>query len=109
MFASVSAWSVAFGTATALDTLCSQSWTAASDKTLVGIHLQRALVVLAIIFSVFIVPLWWNGTRILLALNQEPELTLLAGNCIYLFDFLDAYVYAKKKKKIQAPFCGICY
>ena len=93
MFASVSAWSVAFGTATALDTLCSQSWTAASDKTLVGIHLQRALVVLTIIFSVFIAPLWWNATRILLTLNQEPELALLAGICIYILILL-SYSYA---------------
>ncbi|KAG2224850.1 hypothetical protein INT45_008032 [Circinella minor] len=96
MFASVSAWSVAFGTATALDTLCSQSWTAASDKTLVGIHLQRALVVLAIIFSIFIVPLWWNGTRILLALNQEPELALLAGAPAFIaFEGLKKYLQAQ--------------
>ena len=79
MFASVSAWSIAFGTATALDTLCSQAWTAARDKTLVGIHLQRALAILAIIFFGFVAPIWWNATRILLSLNQEPELALLAG------------------------------
>lgn len=78
MFANVSAWSVAFGTATALDTLCSQAWTGARDKTLVGVHLQRALVILLLMF-IPIAIVWWNATRILLALNQEPELAVHAG------------------------------
>ncbi|KAG0164845.1 hypothetical protein DFQ28_009547 [Apophysomyces sp. BC1034] len=78
MFASVSAWSVAFGTATALDTLCSQAWTGAHDKTLVGVHLQRALLILGIMF-IPIACVWWNATTILLALNQEQELAHHAG------------------------------
>jgi MATE family multidrug resistance protein len=62
----------------ALDTLCSQAWTGASDKTLVGVHLQRALV----IQSIMLVPIgavWWHGEYILLALNQEPDLAAYAG------------------------------
>jgi MATE family multidrug resistance protein len=62
----------------ALDTLCSQAWTGASDKTLVGVHLQRALVVQ----SIMLVPIgavWWHGEYILLALNQEPDLAAYAG------------------------------
>ncbi|KAI9029974.1 mate-domain-containing protein [Phycomyces nitens] len=78
MFASVSAWSVAFGTATALDTLCSQAWTGAHDKKLLGVHLQRALIILAMLF-IPIAIIWWNATRILLALGQEEELALHAG------------------------------
>ena len=72
MFASVSAWSIAFGAATALDTLCSQAWTGSHDKTLVGVHLQRALVIL----SLMLIPIalvWWNATAVLLALNQDPN------------------------------------
>lgn len=78
MFASVTAWSIAFGTATALDTLCSQAWTGAKDKTLVGIHLQRALCVLGLMF-IPIACVWWNCTKLLLSMNQEPELALHAG------------------------------
>ncbi|KAI8982017.1 mate-domain-containing protein [Mycotypha africana] len=78
MFASVSAWSIAFGTATALDTLCSQAWTGAKDKTLVGIHLQRALCILGLMF-IPIAVVWWNCTALLLKLHQEPELARLAG------------------------------
>ncbi|KAI8979932.1 mate-domain-containing protein [Pilobolus umbonatus] len=78
MFASVTAWSIAFGTATALDTLCSQAWTGAKDKTMVGVHLQRGLCILALMF-IPIAIVWWNCTDLLLALNQEPELARLAG------------------------------
>ncbi|KAI8139327.1 mate-domain-containing protein [Fennellomyces sp. T-0311] len=104
MFASVSCWSVAFGTATALDTLCSQSWTGASDKTLVGIHLQRALAILGLIFTFFVVPIWWNGTRIMLALNQEPEVALLAGTFLrYLLLGAPAFIaFEALKKYLQA-------
>ncbi|KAI7859436.1 mate-domain-containing protein [Circinella umbellata] len=104
MFASVSAWSIAFGTATALDTLCSQAWTAARDKTLVGIHLQRALIILGIIFFGFVAPIWWNATRILLSLNQELELALLAGTFLrYLLLGAPAFIaFEGLKKYLQA-------
>ncbi|CDH50029.1 mate efflux family protein [Lichtheimia corymbifera JMRC:FSU:9682] len=78
MFANVSAWSVAFGTATALDTLCSQAYGGARDKTLVGVYLQRALVMLALMM-IPVAIVWWNATQILLALDQEPELAFKAG------------------------------
>ncbi|KAI9347474.1 mate-domain-containing protein [Pilaira anomala] len=78
MFASVTAWSIAFGTATALDTLCSQAWTGAKDKTLVGVHLQRALCILAIMF-IPIAIVWWNCTSLLLSLGQDPQLAHQAG------------------------------
>ncbi|GAA5806868.1 hypothetical protein MFLAVUS_000216 [Mucor flavus] len=78
MFASVTAWSIAFGTATALDTLCSQAWTGAKDKTLVGVHLQRALCILALMF-IPIAIVWWNCTALLLSLNQDPQLAYQAG------------------------------
>ncbi|KAI9497640.1 mate-domain-containing protein [Zychaea mexicana] len=104
MFASVSAWSIALGTATALDTLCSQAWTGARDKTLVGVHLQRALVILAMIFFGFVVPIWWNATRVLLALNQEPELADLAGLFLrYLLLGAPAFIaFEALKKYLQA-------
>lgn len=78
MFASVTAWSIAFGTATALDTLCSQAWTGAKDKTLVGVHLQRAYCILALMF-IPIAIVWWNCTDLLLSLNQDPQLAYQAG------------------------------
>ncbi|KAI8070380.1 mate-domain-containing protein [Gongronella butleri] len=78
MFASVTAWSLAMGSTTALDTLCSQAWTGAKDKTLVGVHLQRSLVILALMF-VPIACIWWNGESVLLMLNQDPDISYHAG------------------------------
>ncbi|KAG0183400.1 hypothetical protein DFQ28_008889 [Apophysomyces sp. BC1034] len=78
MFATVSAFSVSYGATTALDTLCSQAWTGARDKTLLGIHLQRALLILALIMMP-IAFTWWHSESILLLLNQDPELAHLAG------------------------------
>ncbi|KAI8093384.1 mate-domain-containing protein [Halteromyces radiatus] len=103
MFASVSAWSIAHGMTTALDTLCSQAWTGAKDKTLVGVHLQRALVILGLMFLP-IAGIWWNGERILLALNQEPELAEHAGMFLrYLMFGAPAYIaFEAVKKYLQA-------
>ncbi|SAL94967.1 hypothetical protein [Absidia glauca] len=103
MFASVSAWSIAHGMTTALDTLCSQAWTGAKDKTLVGVHLQRALVILAIMFLP-IGGVWWCGERILLALNQEPDLAEHAGLFLrYLMIGAPAYIaFEAVKKYLQA-------
>ncbi|CAO3586916.1 unnamed protein product [Absidia cylindrospora] len=103
MFASVSAWSIANGMATALDTLCSQAWTGAKDKTLVGVHLQRALIILGIMFLP-IAGVWWNGERILLALNQEPDLAEHAGLFLrYLMIGAPAYIaFEAIKKYLQA-------
>ncbi|KAI8098368.1 mate-domain-containing protein [Gilbertella persicaria] len=103
MFANVSAWSIAFGTSAALDTLCSQAWTGAKDKTLVGVHLQRALCILGIMF-IPIAIVWWNCTKILLSLNQEPELAALAGTFLRCLMFgAPAFIaFEATKKFLQA-------
>jgi MATE family multidrug resistance protein len=103
MFASVTAWSIAFGTATALDTLCSQAWTGAKDKTLVGVHLQRALCILGLMF-IPIAFIWWNCTDILLSLNQEPELAYLSGQFLRCLSLgAPAFIaFEATKKYLQA-------
>lgn len=78
MFVNVSAWSIAYGTTTALDTLCSQGWTGAKDRTIIGVHLQRAYLVLALLF-IPIACVWWNATSIMLSFDQDPELAEFAG------------------------------
>lgn len=78
MFVNVSAWSIAYGVTAALDTLCSQSWTGSKDKTVIGVHLQKAYLVLALLF-IPISCIWWNATSIMLYFNQEPDLAEFAG------------------------------
>lgn len=78
MFVNVSAWSISYGTTTALDTLCSQAWTGCKDKTIIGIHLQRAYIILALLF-IPISCVWWNATAIMLSFDQDPQLAEFAG------------------------------
>ncbi|ORX49776.1 MATE efflux family protein [Hesseltinella vesiculosa] len=103
MFASVSAWSLAMGSTTALDTLCSQAWAGAKDKTLVGVHLQRALIILAIMF-IPIACVWWKAEDVLLFLGQEPELSYHAGLFLrYLLIGAPAFIaFEAIKKYLQA-------
>ncbi|KAG0363361.1 hypothetical protein BG005_001159 [Podila minutissima] len=72
MFAAVTCWSVSLGTATALDTLCSQSFTSHHPHTL-GLHLQRAILVLMVLF-VPIAGVWLSSEHIFALLGQEPAL-----------------------------------
>lgn len=103
MFVNVSAWSIAYGTSTALDTLCSQSWTASRDKTAIGVHLQRAYLVLALLF-VPIACVWLNATSIMLKFNQDPELAEFAGLFLkYLLPGAPAYIaFEATKRYLQA-------
>ncbi|ORZ05145.1 mate-domain-containing protein [Lobosporangium transversale] len=72
MFAAVTCWSVSLGTATALDTLCSQSYTSHHPHTL-GLHLQRAILILMLLF-VPIAAIWLSSEQIFALLGQEPAL-----------------------------------
>ncbi|KAF9133355.1 hypothetical protein BGW39_009952 [Mortierella sp. 14UC] len=72
MFAAVTCWSVSLGTATALDTLCSQSYTSHHPHTL-GLHLQRAILVLMLLF-VPIAGVWLSSEYIFMLLGQEQAL-----------------------------------
>ncbi|RKP10297.1 mate-domain-containing protein [Thamnocephalis sphaerospora] len=78
MFIAVTGWSVALGMATALDTLASQAYTASPDPRMLGIYLQRAILVL-MLMAVPIAGLWWYADSVLVMLGQEPELSALSG------------------------------
>lgn len=71
MFANVTGFSVGIGLCTAMDTLCSQAYGAGKPRVL-GLVLQRAIVILAII-SLPIAVLWYFTDTLLLALGQDPE------------------------------------
>lgn len=79
MFATITSSSVALGTLNALDTLCGQAWTGSKDKTLVGLHLQKSIVIL-VAWHVILAPVWLNATRLFVAIGQDPDVALFAGN-----------------------------
>ncbi|KAJ3043297.1 hypothetical protein HDV00_005300 [Rhizophlyctis rosea] len=99
MFAMVTAWVMALGSTTALDTLGSQAWTGAEDKHEVGIHLQRALLILTVLF-VPIAALWWFAEPVLLMLGQEEELSHAAAAFLRVLVWgAPGYIYFEAVKK----------
>lgn len=70
MFAMASAWLIALGGTTALDTLASSSFTGAEDKRDLGILLQRGIVVLTTLYAIVAV-LWGFSEHLFRALGQE--------------------------------------
>lgn len=73
MLSMVTAFCVALGGTTALDTLASALYTSSSHPTDVGVVLQRALLALFVVYLPFAV-LWWFTHPVLLALGQGDEL-----------------------------------
>ncbi|XP_022756538.1 protein DETOXIFICATION 16-like [Durio zibethinus] len=76
-FASVTGFSLLRGMASALDTFCGQSYGAKQDHKL-GIHLQRALIVLLLV-SIPLAFIWANAGDILLFFGQDSEISAEAG------------------------------
>ncbi|KAI9293679.1 MATE efflux family protein [Neoconidiobolus thromboides FSU 785] len=102
--------SISLGMATALDTLCSQAFTGASDKKQVGVHLQRGIVI-QMMMTIPIFTVWWFSESLLLFLQQTPEVAKLSS--IYLrimilgfppyilFECLKKYLQAQKIMRAQ--------
>ncbi|KAG2220987.1 hypothetical protein INT45_004606 [Circinella minor] len=73
------------GISNTLETLCSQAYTGAKDKTKVGVYFQRVYFVL-ILWSILVGIILYNGTFILITMGQDPELAGYAGSylrCIF--------------------------
>ena len=75
MFAMSTAWLIALGGTTALDTLASSSFTGSSNKHDLGILLQRGLVVLSAFYAVVAV-LWIFSEHLFRALGQEEYICI---------------------------------
>ncbi|KAF9962304.1 hypothetical protein BGZ65_009341 [Modicella reniformis] len=102
MFAAVTGWSVSLGAATALDTLCSQSYTSHHPHT-IGLHLQRSILIL-MIFLIPIVAGWVVSEPIFTLLGQEQDLAKHAAMFLWgLVPGAPAYlIFECVKKYLQA-------
>ncbi|KAI8145317.1 mate-domain-containing protein [Fennellomyces sp. T-0311] len=99
MYLMITTFTFTYGCSSALDTLVSQAWTGAQDRTLVGVHLQRAFVILSLM-HVPVALLCLNANRIFLSIGQEPEVALYAA--IYLRYYLigaPAYAFFDATRK----------
>ncbi|PIA19785.1 MATE efflux family protein [Coemansia reversa NRRL 1564] len=73
----------AFGIMGAMQTFCSNAYTASSDKTMVGFHLQRGIIA-AFYYLVFAVPILLKGEQLLLAIGLKPEIAHLSGQYLQI-------------------------
>ncbi|WJX25604.1 Protein DETOXIFICATION 16 [Trifolium repens] len=92
-FASVTGFSLLGGMASALDTLCGQSY-GAKQYRMLGIHMQRAMFIL-MITAIPLAIIWANTSSILIFLGQDPEISTEAGNyatlmvpCLFAYGLL---------------------
>ena len=103
MFAMSTAWLIAMGGTTALDTLCSSTFTGSKNPHDLGVLLQRAFLVLGL-FYVPVAVLWIFSEPVFLALGQDAQISrdsarflrcLIPGGLGYIF-------FEAMKKYLQA-------
>ncbi|KAI9722063.1 MAG: hypothetical protein M1812_002023 [Candelaria pacifica] len=104
MFAMATAWLIALGGSTALDTLCSSSFTGSKNPHELGILLQRAFIVLGL-FYVPVTILWLCSEPLFKLLGQEDNISksssqflsvLIPGGLGYIyFEALKKYLQAQ--------------
>ncbi|KAL8705099.1 MAG: hypothetical protein Q9201_001782 [Fulgogasparrea decipioides] len=105
MFATATAWLIALGGTTALDTLCSSSFTGSKNRHDLGILLQRAFVILGL-FYIPVVILWVFSEPLFKALGEDLQLSrdsrkflccLIPGGLGYIyFEALKKYLQAQE-------------
>ncbi|PYH90605.1 MATE efflux family protein [Aspergillus ellipticus CBS 707.79] len=104
MFAMITAWMIALGGTTALDTLASSTFTGSANKHDLGILLQRGFFVLGL-FYIPVAILWAFSEPVFLLLGQDPQLSrdsarfltcLIPGGLGYLyFEVMKKYLQAQ--------------
>lgn len=112
MFAMATAWLIALGGTTALDTLASSSFTGSSNKHDLGILLQRGLFVLSLFYAVVAV-IWAFSEHIFRALGQEEYICvqsamflrcLIPGGLGYVwFESMKKYLQAQGERHVFPP------
>lgn len=118
MFAMSTAWLIALGGTTALDTLASSSFTGSANKQDLGILLQRGLFVLTLFYAVVAV-LWFFSEHLFRALGQEEYICvqsamflrcLIPGGLGYVwFESMKKFLQAQGKVKINDPSFNAVY
>ena len=104
MFAMSTAWLIALGGTTALDTLCSSSFTGSKNPHELGVLLQRAFIILGL-FYIPVCILWIFSEPVFLALGQDAQISkdsarflscLIPGGLGYIyFEALKKYLQAQ--------------
>ena len=112
MFAMCTAWLIALGGTTALDTLCSSTFTGSRNPHDLGLLLQRAFVVLGL-FYIPVAILWFCAEPVFKALGQDDQLSrdsarflwcLIPGGLGYIyFEAMKKYLQAQGSSRSFPP------
>lgn len=104
MFAMATAWLIALGGTTALDTLCSSSFTGSKDRHDLGVLLQRAFIILGLLY-IPVAILWIVSEPLFVALGEDAQLSrdsrrflccLIPGGLGYIyFEAMKKYLQAQ--------------
>ncbi|XP_058091621.1 protein DETOXIFICATION 16-like isoform X2 [Magnolia sinica] len=107
-FGGVTGFILLMGMGSALDTLCGQAY-GAKQYHMLGIHMQRAMIVLAIV-SIPISFIWAYTGQILVALGQDPMISMEAGlyarwmiPSIFAYGLLQCHVRFLQTQNIVIP------
>ena len=113
MFAMCTAWLIALGGTTALDTLCSSAFTGSHDPHELGVLLQRAFITLGG-FYVPVVIVWFFSEPLFKALGQDEQLShdsarflwcLIPGGLGYIyFECMKKYLQAQGLLHFSFPY-----
>lgn len=108
MFATCTGWLIAVGGTTALDTLASSAFTGSSDEVYLGVLLQRAFLVLGLMY-IPVTVLWTYSEHLFIALGQDATLAkdtalfltyLIPGGLGYIyFEAIKKYLQAQGKSQ----------
>lgn len=112
MFAMCTAWLIALGGTTALDTLCSSAFTGSHDPHELGVLLQRSFIVLGGLY-VPVCILWFFSEPLFRALGQSEQIShdsarflwcLIPGGLGYIyFECMKKYLQAQGPASSQFP------
>ena len=114
MFAMATAWLIALGGTTAIDTIGSTSFTGSKNPHDLGVILQRAFIILGL-FYIPVAILWIFSEPVLLALGQDAQISrdsakflscLIPGGIGYIyFEALKKYLQAQGTFSTPALLC----
>jgi MATE family multidrug resistance protein len=103
ILATVTGFSVMTGASLALDTILSQAFTGATDVTIVGLQLQRSLVIMGLLMAPVSI-LWWYAEQVFLLLGQDPVVAQKAAVFVrWMIPTAPAFgIFEALKKFLQA-------
>ncbi|KAJ2388681.1 hypothetical protein GGI05_003716 [Coemansia sp. RSA 2603] len=118
VYAGIAGVAPLLGLPMALDSLCSQAYTAAAaDRRLLGVYLQRALVV-GLMFEAALYPLWWNSQHIYQWLGVPPavaattaailKLYFVAIALMITYECLRSYLFAQGIRRFALFAQAVC-